>query len=380
MSSFCSRLTCHFLLLGLFLQIASCSSTSVAWRLLHYGDSDINDFKKFPYRKLKAADKPVDFAQSRTHLSDSCCVYNTGKLTLAAYLQKHNTLAFLVIRNDTIRYEHYFDNYGKDSLIQAFSINKSIISLLIGCAIDDGLIGSEKDLVLQYLPELNGRGFDNITIEDLLMMRAPINYTENSNPFGLHARFYYTAKLEPNILKLTARPKGKKKYSYRSAEVALMSLILKRVLHGPTVTSYLQQKVWTPLGMESPAEWTVDIDNDTLGIEKSWCCLATTARDLARIGKLYLDSGMVNGRQIVSKDWIRKSVFNPLKLNADLVYNYNWWVYPKNHVFVAIGKDGQFIYVQPDTKTIVVRLGQNMGKLKRETWFSLFHNLTNGSY
>lgn len=367
------RISATLIYLSVILGLAGCSTTSVAWRLLHYGDSDVNDFKRFPARRLTASSRPSFFNKaSGQQTLDTCCKPVTKGEELTGFLQKHNTLAFLVVRNDTIQYEKYFNDYTSDSLIQAFSVNKSIVSLLIGCAIDDGLIASEKELVLKYLPELAGRGFDNITIEDLLMMRAPVNYVENSNPFGLHARFYYTARLQPNVLKLTARPKGHKKYVYRSADVALLSLILKKVLNGVTLTSYLQRKIWTPLGMENPALWTVDVDNDTLGLEKAWCCLATTARDLAKIGRLYLNEGRINGKQIVSSSWIKKSVMDPLSQPAAMVYNYNWWIYPKQQAFVAIGKDGQFIYALPNQNTLVIRLGKNIGHIKRERWFQLF--------
>ncbi|MFN8287542.1 MAG: serine hydrolase [Chitinophagales bacterium] len=344
----------------------SCKTTSVGYRLLHYGDSDINDFKRFPAHSLTASTKPQA-------IKTDTGVFTYNKAELHNFLGKKNTLAFLVMQGNTIVHEDYFDGYTSKDLIQAFSVTKSVTNLLTGCAIDDKLISSENDFVVKYIPELKGRGFDSIPILQLLQMTAPLKYIENGNPFGRHARFYYTAHIEDEVLKLKARPNGKRKFVYRSGDLQLLGLILKRALNGKSLSQYLQEKVREPLGMESPALWTAD--NDSTGLEKTFCCLATTVRDLAKIGRLYLNNGQWNGKQIVSENWIRKTLQPLQNKNADMVYNYNWWLYPKRNAFVAIGKDGQFIYVRPDKDLVIVRMGKNIGHINRYKWFDLFDNI-----
>lgn len=353
----------------LILLLSSCKTTSVGYRLLHYGDSDINDFKQFPAHALAASSHPQAYSADTT-------AFKLNKQTLNAQLQKHNTLAFLVMKDNRVAYETYFNNYNAHELIQAFSVTKSITNLLTGCAIDDKLIGSENDYVVKYVPELKGRGFDSIPILELLQMTAPLKYVENGNPFGRHARFYYTAQIENEVLKLKARPHGKRKFVYRSGDVQLLGLILKRAVGAKGLSNYLQQKIREPLGMEDPALWTAD--NDSNGLEKTFCCLATTAHDLAKIAQLYLNKGKWNGKQIVSESWINKTLAPLQNKNADMVYNYNWWLYPKRNAFVAIGKDGQFIYARPDKNVILVRMGKNLGQWNRYKWFDLFDEIIGG--
>ncbi|MDB5283647.1 MAG: serine hydrolase [Bacteroidota bacterium] len=363
----------HYRLFIAMLVIAmlnGCASTSVAYRLIHYGDSDINDFKKFPARHI-SAEHPRKFVPGT--LTSDVKRY-TSSSAFNQTLEKINTLAFVVIHNDSLVYENYFEGYTPTDNIQMFSINKSFVSLLTGVAIHDRYLASVNDTIVKYLPELKGRGFGNITLLELLQMTAPIHYAENSNPFGVHAGLYYTSHMEKMLLKLRANESGKRRFVYRSGDIALLGLIFKRVLYPKTLSGYMQEKIWGPLGMESPAEWTVD--NDSLGFEKTWCCLASTARDIAKVGQLYLQKGSWNGRQIVPAEWIKASLAPMEDTSLKFAYNYNWWLYPQRKFFAAIGKDGQFIYVMPDKKLVIVRMGKNMGHLSREQWFSLFNQIS----
>ena len=353
-----------------FVLLGGCNSTSVAYRFFHYGDSDINDFKRFPARHIAASPDPQKFASGEpaTGVKDYL-----SSLSFKQGLEKSNTLAFVVIHNDSLVYENYFGGYTTGDNIQMFSINKSFMSLLTGCAIHDKYLGGVTDTITKYLPELKTRGFGNITIKELLQMTAPVHYTENSNPFGVHARLYYTSYMEKSLLKLTANENGKRKFVYRSGDIALLGLIFKRILSPETLTQYMQRKIWAPMGMESAAEWTVD--NDTAGFEKTWCCLSSTARDIAKVGQLYLQSGNWHGKQIVPEEWVKASLAPMADTSLSFIYNYNWWLYPKRKFFTAIGKDGQFMYIVPDKKLVIVRMGKNMGHLNREQWYSLFDKI-----
>ncbi len=353
----------------LFLILTGCGQKSVPYRLLRYGDSDINDFKKFPSRILAPAQIPFNFVLDSISGTRKFLKLK-NEIGLEKTLEEKNTAAFVVGHHDTIVFERYYNDWDISSAVQYFSMTKSVMSLLIGCAIDDALIGSEYDTVTKYIPELKSRGFENITLLDLLQMQAPINYTENDNPFGLHAKFYYTARLEEETLKLTANPKGPREFVYRSCNIALLGLILKRVLKAETISQYLQRRIWAPVGMESPAYWTIDKDSD--GIEKTWCCLAGTARDFAKIAALYLNHGKWNEQQIISENWIDRTLAPLSNKNEDVIYNYGWWIYPKQNVLAAIGKDGQFAYIVPAKDMVIIRLGKNMGGMKREGWLQLF--------
>jgi CubicO group peptidase (beta-lactamase class C family) len=253
-------------------------------------------------------------------------------------------------------------------------MSKSVVSLLIGCAIDDKLINSGKDPVTEYIPEFKESGFKNITIADLLNMKAPVNYTESDNPLGKHAWFYYSSTLEKDILDLTADEEGEKEFVYRSANSAILGLVLKRILKTETITQYTQRKIWTPLGMESNGLW--NIDHNPGGLEKVWCCLSGTAKDFARIGLLYNRLGKWNNRQIVSKEWIEETIKPLPGAKDELSYSLGWWMLPAKNAVIAIGKDGQYTYVCPGKNLVIVRIGEKEGDIGREGWLKLFGEIS----
>jgi len=348
--------------------MCSCSNTPYE-KMLRYRKSGIYDYKIFPARKLNASATPGFFVKD-TVTGTEKLQHLQNSIGLNQLLEKNHTISFIVLRNDTIVAEKYFRNADSSFYAQYFSMTKSVISLLIGCAIDDKLIRSENDTITRYIPEFHTRGFKNITLRDLLNMTAPVKYTENDNPFGKHAKFYFTPHLEKDILNLEARENGQKKFVYRSCNTAILGLVLKRVLKTETITQYLQRKVWTPLGMENFGLW--NIDHDSNGIERTWCCLSGTTRDFSKIALLYLTNGRCADKQIVSSEWIAKTLA-PLNDSTDPVhYNFGWWFVPEQNAFIAIGKDGQFTYVSPANKIVIVRSGDKMGSMKREDWVKLF--------
>jgi CubicO group peptidase (beta-lactamase class C family) len=180
----------------------------------------------------------------------------------------------LVIKDDTILYERYFQGHTQSSISQAFSTSKSILSILIGVAVDEGLIKSVDQPVTDFVPELADNGFGNVTIESLLQMRSGMDYVEDDNLFGEHVRFNLTTSLEAQILKLQMNEEPSEAFIYKSGDNALLALILDRALGAKTITEYTQEKLWTPLGMEYDGIWSIDHEGD--GLEKTWCCLAAT--------------------------------------------------------------------------------------------------------
>jgi CubicO group peptidase (beta-lactamase class C family) len=349
-------------------------SDSPYQKMLKYGDSDIYDYRIFPYRELSpsANTQPVakDTAQKNEKLEQ--LIHNKDLYKL---LNDNSTLSFLIIYSDTVIAENYFNGANKDFYSQFFSMSKSVISLLVGCAIDDKLINSENDAVTKYLPELKKNGFKNITIADLLSMKAPVNYKESDNPTGKHAWFYYSSTLENDILKLTADEEGEKEFEYRSANTAILGLLLKHVLGSETITQYTQRKLWSPLGMENPGLW--NIDHEPGGLERVWCCLAGTAMDFAKIGMLYYNNGTSDSKQIVSNEWIQKTMIPAEASENELAYGLGWWLIPSKDAVIAIGKDGQYTYICPEKRLLIVRIGEDEGSLGREGWLKLFSEISN---
>jgi CubicO group peptidase (beta-lactamase class C family) len=380
--------TLYILLAGAtvaFVWLCIVAGPDTAIRMIYYNDTHINDYKLFPSRPLTASPAPYHFKGNPDESRIPTEFMHGGtKVKLEEFVRANQTVAFLVIKDETILYERYFREYERQSLVQAFSMSKSFMSALIGCAIDERLIGSEEQPVTDFIPELKANGFDRVTLRHLLNMTSGTNYRQGGlneiNPFGLHPRFEYTPRLESEILKLKVQDEPGSQFEYKSGDTAILSLALKRALKTKTITAYLQEKIWTPLGMESNAVYTLDHEGD--GLEKTWCCLAATARDFAKFGQLYLNRGMWQGKRILSEEWIKRSTpfgFAERGWISSLPgYKYHWWILGNGN-FLGAGKAGQLLYINPSRNFLCVRLGRRSGSPGLWGWTTLFNYLAEQS-
>lgn len=333
---------------------------NLPFRFLVYNFADVNDYKKFPARPLNKSSNAFQFFKARESINPTLHLTDSDPGTpLNEYLKKTKTLAFLLIHRDTILFEQYYQGYDTASIVPSFSIAKSITSALIGCAIEDGKIGSIDDLVEKYLPEWKGRGLSKVTIRHLLQMTSGTRFNESYyNPFGDAARYYYGRHLRNYVEKVKPENAPGTQFVYQSGNTQVLGSILDRVLKGTTITQYLQEKIWEPLQMEFDASWSIDKKRG--GMEKTFCCINARARDFAKFGRLFLHQGQWNGRQIVPRDWCVQSVKPDRSAGGVPFYQYQWWVM-ENGIFRAEGILGQFIMVDPQTETIFVRLGSASG-------------------
>jgi len=356
------------LLLLVMLLLSSCQVA----RFVYYNFADIQDHKIFLARSLHKPTDVFEFPVSAVGLHPkSASDKNSGEMTFEAYLEKHNTVAFLIIKNDSIQYEKYFNGYEKASIVPSFSMAKSVTSILLGCAIAEGLIPSVNEPITNYIPELQKKGFEKVTILHLLQMTSGIKFNESYvNPFGHAAAFYYGKNLRKQLGKLKLAHEPGKKFNYVSGDTQLLGLVLERALKGKSLTQYLQEKLWTPLGMEYDASWSLDQEKE--GMEKTFCCLNARARDYAKIGRLYLNKGNWNGQQLVPADWVTTSTQFDTTGGSAGYYQYQWWLPLPIGAFMAEGILGQYIFVYPEKNLIIVRLGKNEGKT---SWRSIFNSL-----
>ena len=275
-------------------------------------------------------------------------------------------MAFIIIRNDTVLYQKYGQGYTESSIVPSFSMAKSFVSLLLGIAIDEGTIKDVHEPITKYLPELTKPGFEKITIEDLLDMHSGIKFNEGYlNPFGDVAKYYYGTNLKKYVAHLGIEKAPDSAFKYLSVNSQLLAMIVERAVHKP-LPDYMEEKVWRYIGAEYDASWSIDSRKDSE--VKAFCCFNAKARDFAKIGRLYLHGGNWNGRQIVSENWVKRSLSVEGKKNK--FYSYQWWhtldinkdnkAVPANDFF-ADGLLGQFIYVYPEKNIIIVRLGKKEG-------------------
>lgn len=342
----------------LTLTISSCT----LGRFVFYNFADIQDYKKFPKRTLQKSDTPFEFVVGEENAPKKLTVEGV-KVGFDDFLEDHKTVAFMIIRRDTILYERYFKRYDTASIVPSFSMAKSITSILIGCAIDDGLIDSVGQAVTDFLPEMKENGFDKVTIRHLLQMTSGLKFDESYvNPFGHAATFYYGLNLRRAAKKLKLEKEPGTSFSYTSGSTQLLGLILEKVLEGKTITAYLQEKIWSPLQMEFDASWSIDKKKN--GLEKTFCCVNARARDFAKIGRLYLNKGNWNGKQLVPEAWGNQSTKLDTTQGSAAYYQYQWW-FPSGKItnkdFMAQGILGQYIYVNPEKEMIIIRLGKKQG-------------------
>ncbi len=344
-------------------------------RFVIYNFADIKDYKKFPARNIETGTVKFQFPIAKKGRVPIDLNIKNKVYPFEKYLKDNNTVAFLIIKDDTIQYEKYWDKYDAASIVPSFSMAKSITSILIGCAIDDKLIQSVNEPITNYIPELKQNGFEKITIEHLLQMTSGLKFNESYyNPFGDAATFYYGTNLRKAISKMKLKSEPGKQFDYVSGNTQILGLVLERALKNKTISAYLEEKLWKPLEMEYDASWSLDNKNN--GLEKTFCCINARARDFAKIGRLYLNKGKWNNKQIVSEQWVAQSTKMDTTNGSAWYYQYQWWLPTKTGDFMAEGILGQYIYVNPNKKLIVVRLGKNEGKAD---WWKILVSL-GGAY
>ena len=355
----------RLLILLLAIGLNSCTLS----RMVIYQFSDIKDYKRFASRPLTASPEPFVFPSlpnEQLLATTPLRVQHAEQVhDLDSLLPHTNSVAFLIIQGDSIRYENYFHDYTDTSWVASFSMAKSFTSALMGAAIDEGKIGGVDELVVDYIPELKKYGWEKVTLKHVLLMNTGVHHQENYfNPFAGVARSYYGRKLSREVTRLKKDYEAGKHWGYKSINTQLLGEIVVRAT-GRTLTDYMQEKIWTPLGMEHPASWSLDQRKN--GMEKAFCCINATARDFARFGRLYLHGGNWNGQQVISEEWVREST-RAHEGNVSW-YGYQWWLPTKDEAFAAEGHLGQFIYVHPKHDLIIVRLGKNSGKVN---WYRIF--------
>lgn len=349
------------------LALAGCTST-YAGRYVWWNLPDLDDYEKFPYHPIETADTGHEFERGPAPeaLRHVRYVYK-GVLVeqpLEDFLIDSGTSAFIVLQDGKLVYEQYFRGHQRDTRFTSLSITKTFLSALAGIALEEGTLDSLEVPITRYVPELRDRpGFGRITLRHLLTMASGIAYQHGGFPWSDAPILYYHPHLKELLRELeVVRPPGGH-FLYNQYNALLMGLALERAA-GMTVSAYLEQKLWKPLGMAYPATWS--LDSEASGVEKMESGLNATAIDFARFGQLYLNQGRWRGRPILPADWVRRTTrdFGRGVVEHSEYYGYFWWGMQREgggYDFYAIGKDGQYIYVSPPSNLVIVRFGPRKG-------------------
>jgi CubicO group peptidase (beta-lactamase class C family) len=353
-------------------------------RAIFWRESDYKDLEKFPARTIHSATPTFHFDKLPAGNPYASQIEAIGRDStnenFEHYLDASGTTAFLVVDDDKVLYERYFNGYDETSLNTSFSMAKSFASALVGIAIDEGYIKSVNEPITNYLPELleQDKRFKAITIRHLLTMSSGIKYEEGGTlPWGDDAddtKTYYATDLRELALNCRIEGKPGEYFEYNNYNPLLVGLILERAT-GMPVARYMEEKLWKPVGMEADGSWS--LDSSQSGFEKMESGVNARARDFARFGMLFAKEGNWRGKQLISREWVDESTLADATVDPSLEYQYFWWINTpdgKNH-FSAQGNYGQYIYVAPEKDLVIVRLGKEEGERGYSYWTSLFEEL-----
>ena len=265
------------------------------------------------------------------------------------------TVAYMIIKNDSILFESYYDGYEENSKSNSFSMAKSYVSGMLGKAIMDGYIKSINQPVSDFFPQYKEGLAAKVTVGDLASMASGSSWEESYySPFTITTRAYYGKELEKTILGLKTVDVPGKSFKYASGDTQLLAMILEKAT-GKKMYNYLSESFWIPLESENEALW--QIDSEANDMVKAYCCIATNAKDFARFGKLYKDYGKWNGKQVLDSTFVAKSI-KP-RFEESPHYGYGWWLRKTEDksFFMMEGHLGQCVIVEPEDNIIIVRLG-----------------------
>ena len=287
--------------------------------------------------------------------------YNKAKETdrLNDANKSNGTIAYVIIKNDSIWFENYYDGYNESSKTNSFSMAKSYVSGLMGKAIEEGYIKSLNQPVGEFFPEFSEGKASKMTVGDLSSMSSGTNWDEAYySPLSITTRAYFDDDLAKVILGLKVVNEPGTAYKYASGDTQLLAMVIEKAT-GKKLYDYLSESFWKPLGSENSTLWQVDSEENDL--VKAYCCIASNAKDFARFGKLFKDHGKWNGKQILDSAFVAKSVTPRFSESPE--YGYGWWLKRQNgkSFFMMRGHLGQYVIVEPTENIIIVRLGHSKG-------------------
>ena len=276
-------------------------------------------------------------------------------LDIDAYMAGQRSAALLVLHDGRLRLERYGLDFDAQGRWTSFSVAKSLTSTLVGAAIRDGHIRSMDDKVSDYIPQMKGSAYDEVSIRQLLTMTSGVRWNEDyGDPKSDVARFN---KHQPEdgvdalvsyLRRLPREAPAGTRWLYSTGETNLVGILVSQATKKP-LAQYLSEKVWAPAGMEQQATWILS----KTGQEISGCCIQAAARDFARFGQFILDGARVNGQSIVPEGWLAEATTERTGIGQPgRGYGYQWWTYADGS-FAARGIFGQGLFIDPKRRLVI---------------------------
>ena len=304
-----------------------------------------------PTRIINKSDYPLSLSYELDDFSDISYRYKNNTYTIQDYINKFKVGGLIILRNGKILHEEYNFGNNQESRWISFSVTKSVTSMLLGAAIKDGFIKNVEEPVVTYLPHLIDSSYRDVTIKQVLHMSSGIKWNEDyTDPYSdvSLASGLNSLELYSYLNKLGKSSNPGEKFNYNTGEANLIGGIVRSAI-GNNLSTYLEQKIWKPFGMEHDAYWVLDND---YSLELGGCCINATLRDYSRIGLFAMNKGITReGIAVLPTNWIDEST-NPS--NNLKYYGYQWWLDgPEYESFYADGIFGQFIWIDPSSKIVV---------------------------
>ena len=332
----------------------------------------LEDYEVFDNRTVEAAELPQEWPLHEN--------YNTIEPTerLLKAHEEYRSVAYLIIKNDSIFHEKYYNGYSDTSKSNSFSMAKSMVTGMLGKAIEEGKIESIDQKVGDFFEEFNEGYAADLTVGDLASMASGLDWVEEYyNPLNITTRSYFTDDLESLLRNRRITGKPGQEYLYLSGNTQLLGMLIRQAV-GANLSEYFSESFWRPMGAKDDALWQVD--SKANGMEKTFCCFATNAKDFARFGKLYKDYGKWNGEQLIDSSYVALSTRPRFEKSPE--YGYGWWLseIEDKPLFAMRGHLGQYVIVIPEDNLIVVRLGHLTQKTNGDAFPKVFHLYVEEAY
>lgn len=346
------------------------------WNVSHLFDEDaiVENFQHmddiFPTRRVAAGGTILEFERIDYTLPESF-EYLGKSYDTEGFLSDTMTTGLLIMQDDRILLERYALGHSAEGTHIAWSVSKSVMSALFGIAVEEGDIPDIMQPVTDFLPELAGSGYDGVAIKDVLQMSSGVGFNEDYDDPGSDInRMGRELAMGGTLLEFAAslervRPPGTLQH-YVSIDTQVLGTLLVRAT-GQSLSEYTSEKLWRPVGMEHDAYWMLDGS----GMEMAFGGFNASLRDLVRLGRLFLNGGRWQGKQIVPAQWVIDSVTPDAphlmpgpKPNSDnhMGYGYQWWI-PADSTgdFMALGIYNQMIFVDPEHRLVIAKQSADPG-------------------
>lgn len=306
-----------------------------------------------------------DVASLNTQAVPMRFTYQFGGQTRPAndIIERTSTDALLIIKHGVIVHEGYYNRVTAQTHLNSYSMAKSINAVMVGLALKQGAIKSTTDLVTTYIPELRGSGYDGVTVRDLMEMRSGVAWDENffkpgTSSYNAHVASWVEERARYTDAALKTKPEHKPGtyFRYNSMDAGVAGWLVERAV-GMPVSKYLSERLWMPAGMEANAFYVID-GAPGVGREFTAGGFNAVLRDYGRLGLLMLNDGQANSKSFFPAGFVAdlsRDVTNG-KAEAGLGYGWFWWPVLGTKAVTALGGEGQYIFFDPQTQTVVIKM------------------------